>query len=505
MAGRIGQGNPVSGGGLGHRISGSGAFGVNMIKLRPFQKEFLRRALARDVDIAAMSGPRGSGKSFLAAHIITRALTPGDSLFQPGKEVVQCAGSIEQARMVYGFVRQALESTGKYRFIDSTTRLGITHRESNTKLRIISSNGKTAMGLVNVSLAVADEPGSWETGGGLLMWDALTGALGKPGSPMKIIVIGTLAPAARGAGHWWWDLIHDGTNRSTYVMALQGDAATWDKWSTIRKANPLTAISPDQRRKLLEERDAARRDSRLKARFLSYRLNIPSADESDVLLTVDDWKGVEARATPERVGRPVVAVDLGGGRAWSAAVAVYMNGRTEAIAVAPGIPSLAEQEKRDRVPAGTYEKLYDMGQLDVAEGLRVQPPAQLWEGIRERWGRPLVVVCDRFRLPELQDAIGGGVRIEPRVTRWSDASFDIRALRKMAKDGPLSVDAESRLLIATSLSRAEVKNDDAGSVRMVKHGNNNTARDDVAAALILAAGAVERNPKPRTIRSLGLA
>ena len=36
---------------------------------------------------------------------------------------------------------------------------------------------------------------------------------------------------------------------------------------------------------MLEERDAARADSRLKARFLSYRLNQPSADESAVLLT----------------------------------------------------------------------------------------------------------------------------------------------------------------------------------------------------------------------------
>ena len=29
------------------------------------------------------------------------------------------------------------------------------------------------------------------------MWDALRGALGKPGSPLKIIIIGTLAPDTR--------------------------------------------------------------------------------------------------------------------------------------------------------------------------------------------------------------------------------------------------------------------------------------------------------------------
>ena len=66
------------------------------------------------------------------------------------------------------------------RFIDSTTRIGITHRASNTRLRVLSSNGKTAMGIVNCPLLVADEPGSWEVNGGTLMYDAIITALGKP-------------------------------------------------------------------------------------------------------------------------------------------------------------------------------------------------------------------------------------------------------------------------------------------------------------------------------------
>ena len=226
-----------------------------MVNLRRFQREFLARAVDPAIDICALSLPRGNGKSFLAGHILARCMTPGDVLHQPGKEYVQCAGSLEQARMVYGFVRATLEPTGEYRFIDSVTRLGITHVATNTKLRVISSNGKTAMGLVNVPLAVCDEPGSWEIAGGQLMWDALTGAQGKPGSPLKIIIIGTLAPMATGAGHWWYDMVEGGSRASTYVMALQGDAETWDSWPTIRRANPLTNLpgndGADFRAKLL--------------------------------------------------------------------------------------------------------------------------------------------------------------------------------------------------------------------------------------------------------------
>ena len=212
-----------------------------------------------------------------------------------------------------------------------------------------------------------------------------------------------------------------------------------------------------------------------------------------------------AREVPEREGRPIVGVDLGGGRAWSAAVALYANGRVEARAVAPGLPDLDEQERRDRVPPGTYAKLYDMGQLEIAEGLRVQPPAALWDMIRTAWGKPLMVVLDRFRLAEFEDAVKRGARLEPRISRWSESSFDIRALRQMALDGPMAVDEGSQALLATSLAQAMVKSDDQGNVRLVKKGTNNTSRDDVAQGLVLAAGALARKPKAPVVRSLGLA
>ena len=81
--------------------------------------------------------------------------------------------------------------------------------------------------------------------------------------------------------------------------------------------------------------------------------------------------------------------------------------------------------------------------------------------------------------------------MEPRVSRWSESTFDIRALRKMVRDGPLSVEESSRPLLIASLSVAMVKNDDQGNTRLVKR-KNNQARDDVAAALTLAAGAYAR-------------
>ena len=93
--------------------------------------------------------------------------------------------------------------------------------------------------------------------------------------------------------------------------------------------------------------------------------------------------------------------------------------------------------------------------------------------------------------------------LEPRVTRWSDAAADIRALRKAAKDGPLSVEEGSRSLLIASLSAAQVKSDDAGNTRLVKRSTANSARDDVAAALTLAIGGFARYPAAETVASSG--
>ena len=456
-------------------------FRVNDMPLRAFQKRFLREAMQPHVLTAALSMPRGNGKSWLAAVILKRCLSPGDSLHQPGKEYVLCAASLEQARICFRFVREWLEPTGDYRFIDSVTRLGITHKSTNTKLRVMSSNAKTAFGIVGTPILVADEPGAWESAGGALMHDAISTAQGKPGSPLRVIYIGTLAPAKEG---WWHDMIERGSRGSVYVQALQGDAETWDSWQTIRKANPLTAISPEFRKKLLEERDEARADSRLKARFLSYRLNVPTQDSATMLLTVEDWQRVEAREVPPRKGKPLVGVDLGSGRAWSAAVALWENGRVEALALAPGIPDLAAQEKRDRVGAGLYTKLASTGKLMIAKGLMVQPVDQLVDAIFDAWGRPKMIIADRHRILELAASCEGKGEASRRgLLDGSTQPPTLRALRKLAMDGPLAVEESSRSLLAASLSVATVKNDDQGNTRLQKSGFNNTARDDVAAAL----------------------
>ena len=88
--------------------------------------------------------------------------------------------------------------------------------------------------------------------------------------------------------------------------------------------------------------------TRLKARFLSFRLNVPSADESEILLTVDDWKLAEARPEGIPAGRPIVGIDLGSGASVVGGCCdVGVRADRGDGAQSPGIPDLDEQEKRD--------------------------------------------------------------------------------------------------------------------------------------------------------------
>ena len=470
-----------------------------MLKPLRFQHDFMDSAAAPGVEVAAASWPRANGKSWTGAALLARSLTPGDGLFVPNAENLLVSGSIEQSRTVYRFIRSML-GEANYRYLDSAPRLGITHTPSLTRLRVLSSDSKRALGIVGARLVIADEPGSWDSARGELMFDYLSTALGK--NMMTLVFLGTLAPAVEGS--WWPALVAGGSAPGTHVSLIAGDRGTWDEWPTIRRANPMVNVNPLLRRRLIRERDDARSDERLKSRFLSMRLNVPSRGDDVALLTVEDWLTVVSRKPPEPFGRPVCGVDIGANRSWSAAVAVYPSGLVRAIALCGGVPSIEAMERRDRVPSGVYSRLVMSGALVVDGGLHVPRVERLMELVMP-W-KPRLILGDRFRLGELNDAVKGRCKIEPRTTRWSESSFDIRGLRKLAKDGPLSVERRSRDLLKASLSVAAVRHDDAGSVRMIKSGTNGCGRDDIAAALTLAAGAAARSApsnKPVELRLLG--
>ena len=94
----------------------------------------------------------------------------------------------------------------------------------------------------------------------------------------------------------------------------------------------MVNVNPLLRRRLIRERDDARSDERLKSRFLSMRLNVPSRGDDVALLTVEDWlHGRLPQAAGAIRDGLLCGVEIGANRSWNAAVAVDgLHGLTRA-------------------------------------------------------------------------------------------------------------------------------------------------------------------------------
>ena len=458
--------------------------------LLPFQSAFCAAICRQDnpPDIAALSVPRGNGKSWLCGAMVARSLTPGDHLFEPAVENVLVAASRPQAGIVLDFARAALGESDAYRWRAD----GVVHKETRTRVRVISSDSRRALGLgANVRIVIADEPGAWSPTAGRRLWDAITTALGKRRT--TVVAVGTLAPAPlTGPASWWPSFVASGSTDGRHVSLLQADPETWTDFDEVLRVNPVAAINPHLRRTLEREHAAALSSERAARPFRQYRLNIPGEPvDTQPLVTAAEWARVCARPVPACEGHPTIGVDLGGSRSWSAACAVWPSGRVESWALAPGVPSLAEQEREDQVPEGAYVELVRSGGLAVDDGHAVPDIGLLLSRIWD-W-EPTVLVSDPYRAAELHQSVAGRVRIIERARGGGESTSNVQALRARLLDTAAGVTEASRALLGAAFAQTALVIDATGTTKVTKT-RARRSRDDAAAALLLAAGELARRP-----------
>ena len=464
--------------------------------LMPFQSAFVSAVCRehRPPDIAALSLPRGNGKSWLCGHMVARSLTPGDPLHEPAVENVLVAASRPQASIVLEFARAALGESDGYRW----SKDGAIHLASRTRVRVISSDSRRALGLgANVRIVIADEPGAWSPTAGRRLWDAITTALGKRRT--TIVAVGTLAPAPlTGPASWWPSFVAAGSSDGRHVSLLQADPEKWRDFDEVLRVNPVSAINPHLRRTLAREHAAALSSERSARPFKQYRLNIPGEPvDTQPLVTAAEWARVCARPVPACEGHPTIGVDLGGSRSWSAACAVWPSGRVESWALAPGVPSLAEQEREDQVSEGAYVELVRSGGLSVDDARAVPDIGLLLSRIWE-W-EPACIVSDPYRSAELYQVVAGRVRIIERARGGGESTSNVQALRARLLDTTAGVTEASRALLGAAFAQTALVIDASGITKVTK-ARAKRSRDDAAAALLLAAGELARRPAPVALR-----
>ena len=330
------------------------------------------------------------------------------------------------------------------------------------------------------------------------LFDSMRTALGK--RKCQIVLCGTVAPSPmQGPGSWWPELVKAGSGAGVHLELLQADEKKWRDWDECLRVNPAHLVNPFLEKTLRREFEEALKSERAAIPFRQYRLNLPGGESTgeQPLITSAEWGRVCARPVPACEGNPVIGIDLGGTRSWSAACALWPSGRISSWAIAPGVPSLGEQELADQVPPGSYEELARTGGLSV-DTERAVPDiglllARIWS-----WS-PAVIGCDPFRVQELHQVVGGRVRITERARGGGETTSNIQALRSLLLDSNSGVTEPSRALLGASFAQTNLVIENSGVTKVTKT-DRRRSRDDPAAALLLAAGEQARRPAPVELR-----
>lgn len=462
------------------------------LDLQPFQRDWLLATFNNpEIAISALSMPRGNGKTRLCAEIAALAMTENSCLWRENIETVVVASSLEQARILHGFAVKALGSSD-YKHLDSGQRIASVHIGTGTRLRVMSSDPKRALGLSQWGLIICEEAAAWEARNGALMWSAIKTSQGKL-EDQRILLCGTLAPAPENS--WWPDLVGSGSTEGTHISVLQGDPKKpFDDWPNIEQCNPLMTANPALGKAIRRELEDARRNPTERRQFQAFRLNQHLDVSSEMLIQLDEWREVEKRPVPERRGRCIVGFDVGESRSWSAAWLVWENGRSECYALTGGVPDLATKGRQDSQPGGLYEELAASGSLLIDQGRKSARMEVLIDHLLASGVKVASLWADRFLFERLQDHVRGRFPVHKRVLQWSTATDDICDFRDLARDGKLSIAPESRKLAVLSLGSACVQSDTSGNSKLVKRSKTRS-RDDIAVAGALACGAYMRESR----------
>ena len=464
-----------------------------------WEEKFVRGAFGASGP-AALSVGRGCGKSALVAGIATAVVDPDGPLHGPRREAVAVASSFAQSRIVFEDVLCFLRSKYNlgdrklWRLQDSANNALVEYRPTGARVRTIGSDPAKAHGL-RPALALLDEPAQWDPAKTDRMVAAIRTGLGKvPRS--KLIALGT-RPAS--AEHWFAKLLA-GQAAYSQCHAAGADDPPFHR-RTWAKANPSINHLPSLAGKILEDAHSARQDSGLLAAFRALRLNLGTADaEVQTLLDVGLWQSIEGEAAA--TGPVVWGVDFGTSAAQSAVAAFWpATGRLEALAAFPGEPSLAERGLRDGV-GRLYTECAARGELLTLGGHAVSVGGLLAAAL-DRFGRPVSVSSDRWREPELRDALkAAGVPLAALSLRgmgFRDGGEDVRAFRRACCED--RVHPAPSLLLAHAMSEARTVSDPAGNSKLSKNcegGRRHRARDDAAAAAILAVATGLRRARRRS-------
>ena len=464
-------------------VVGQGARIGQPFEVLPWQRRFLRGALAPGRFSSALTLGRGGGKTTFVAALVCAA---ADGLLAaPNSEVVIVAASLRQAGITFRHVQRFLAARiGEYKVYDAVNRQALYNPANGILVELKGANPATLHG-VAPSLVIVDEVAQIHLNKLPQIMAALDTSLGKvPNS--RLWMIGTRAATTDHP----FEVALGTADYSQVHAARPADPPFWKRtWERACPSLRAPGFEP-LLEKIRSEAKRARSSEDALASFRALRLNQGVPDTvAACLVEADVWLRAEGDVPAK--GPCVWGVDLGGTAA-SSAVAAYrpVTGRLDCLAAFPGAGMrLGARGLRDGV-GRLYKDMYKRGELLQTAGHAVDVRELLREALN-RFGRPVAVAADRWREGDLRDGLmGAGVptaALSLRGQGFKDGGEDVRIFRRAIierKARPLV-----SLLLRSAMAEARVVTDPAGNSKLAKGsqgGRRARARDDACAAAILA-------------------
>ena len=454
-----------------------------------WQRDFLRDALQDGVREAALCCPRKNGKSGVIAALVLYYLAGPGNRAHWRAIVVSLTGNLsKELRKQISEIADAsgLDSIRSY---NSPTPGRVTGL-NNASLDCLSAD-KSSGHAVGVDLALVDESGLLGEDKRTL-WDAVYSSVSTRDGRVLYISI-------RGASPMYEELRErrgqSGIVWHEYAADENADLMDSEQW---HKANPALGTV----KSLSYMQDAAARavESPLAAAgFRALDLNLPGTPNQPNILDVADYQRAVTDALPPRSGECVVALDVGGATAFTAAACYWAaTGRCEIYCGVGGIPDIAARGQADGVQ-DRYSRMERRGELWVYPDVRVTPLTAFLADVAERLAdaRIVAVVADDYRKAAVMDSLPaswGNADFVLRRAVWKEATEDITAFQGAVIGGKVAF--PESLALASAIQESRLDFDKGGNTRLEKQRANGRI-DCLSAAVLAVAEGLRRARAPR--------
>jgi phage terminase large subunit-like protein len=477
-----------------------GPLAGTMLKLRPWQKRFLKAVYRTDkkgnrsVRTAVLSVGRKNGKTQLAAVLCLCALSGPEA--EPRGECYSVACTRDQAGRIFAEMVAVIVRTPwlNKRINIIRFRKELEDMDNGSTFRVLSADVAPVHGL-SPSFVCYDELAQVPN---RELYDALGTALGGRAQPLMLVISTQAArdeaPMSElidyGLRIERGEIKDPGFHLTLYTAPPEADP--W-KLATWKLANPalgdFRSLEDVKRLALLGQRMPASAMS-----FRNYILN-QRVDTSAPFLNMMLWEANSANEYDIRdlKGRQCYAgLDLGATKDMTALVLVFADtdGAFDVIPFCwlPG-ETLSEREDEDNMPYRVWAR---DGDLLTFPGRATDPKAVALK-IAELHGlcRIKALAFDRWRIEDIKrelDAIGCRIELVPFGQGFKDLSPAVDVMERLVEQGKLRHDGHPVLKMAAANCRVEM--DAAGNRKLSKRKSN--CRIDPIVATCMAIGIASR-------------